>query len=55
MAKPEPRTTNRYGDEFKATAVKLSQLPGVLVTMSLSHLQSTRTCLRFGATMRERG
>jgi transposase len=31
MAKSGPRTTYRYSDEFKATAVKLSQLPGVLV------------------------
>jgi transposase len=31
MPKPGPRTTYRYSDEFKATAVKLSQLPGVLV------------------------
>lgn len=26
-----PRKVNRYSDEFKATAVKLSQLPGVQV------------------------
>ena len=31
MPKPGPRTTYRYSDEFKATAVRLSQLPGVLV------------------------
>ena len=31
MAKPGPRTTNKYSDEFKATAVRLSQLPGVEV------------------------
>ena len=31
MPKPGPRTTYRYSDEFKATAVKLSHLPGVLV------------------------
>ena len=31
MPKPGPRSTYRYSDEFKATAVKLSQLPGVLV------------------------
>ncbi len=28
MARPGPRTTYRYSDEFKATAVWLSQLPG---------------------------
>lgn len=31
MARPGPRTTYRYSDEFKATAVRLSQLPGVSV------------------------
>ena len=31
MAKPGPRTTYRYSDEFKATAVRLSQLPGVAI------------------------
>lgn len=32
MPKPGPRTTNRYSDLFKATAVRLSQLPGVKVS-----------------------
>ena len=31
MPKPGPRTTNRYSDRFKATAVKLSELPGIVV------------------------
>lgn len=31
MPKPGPRTTYKYSDEFKATAVKLSSLPGVAV------------------------
>ena len=31
MARPGPRKTNRYGDRFKATAVKLSSVPGVLI------------------------
>ena len=31
MPKPSPRTTYRYSPEFKATAVRLSQLPGVSV------------------------
>ena len=31
MATPGPRKTRRYGDRFKATAVKLSSLPGVLI------------------------
>ena len=28
MARPGPRTINRYSNEFKAAAVRLSQLPG---------------------------
>lgn len=31
MPKPGPRTTYRYSDEFKATAVRLSELAGVEV------------------------
>jgi len=31
MASPGPRTTYRYSKEFKATAVRLSRLSGVLV------------------------
>jgi transposase len=31
MPKPGPRTTYRYNREFKATAVRLSQLPGVAI------------------------
>jgi transposase len=31
MPKPGPRTTNKYSDQFKATAVRLSQIRGVSV------------------------
>ena len=31
MPKPGPRTTYKYTDRFKATAVRLSELPGVAV------------------------
>ena len=31
MAKAGPRKTNRYSHEFKATAVRLSDLPDVLI------------------------
>jgi transposase len=31
MPKPGPRTTTRYSEQFKATAVRLSQLSGVQV------------------------
>ena len=31
MPRPGPRTTARYTDHFKATAVRLSELPGVSV------------------------
>lgn len=31
MPKPGPRTTYKYSEEFKATAVKLSELPDVAI------------------------
>jgi transposase len=31
MPKPGPRTTYKYSERFKATAVRLSELPGVAV------------------------
>jgi transposase len=31
MPKPGPRTTYKYSDEFKATAVRLSELPDVAI------------------------
>ena len=31
MPKPGPRTTYKYSDEFKATAVRLSELPDVTI------------------------
>lgn len=31
MPKPGPRTTNKYSERLKATAVKLSELPGAAV------------------------
>jgi transposase len=31
MPRPGPRTISRYSEQFKATAVHLSQLPGVRV------------------------
>jgi transposase-like protein len=31
MAKSGPRRTNRYSEQFKATAVRLSELPEVLI------------------------
>ena len=31
MGTPGPRTTYRYSKEFKATAVRLSELPGIAV------------------------
>jgi transposase len=31
MGRPGPKTTCRYSAEFKATAVRLSQMPGVAV------------------------
>ena len=31
MARAGPRKVSRYGEQFKATAVRLSSLPGVLI------------------------
>ena len=31
MPRPGPRTTSKYSERFKATAVKLRELPGVAV------------------------
>lgn len=31
MARSGPRKTNRYSEQFKATAVRLSELPEVLI------------------------
>ena len=31
MARARPRKIEKYGERFKATAVKLSSLPGVLI------------------------
>ena len=31
MPKPGPRTTYKYSDEFKSTAVRLSELPDVAI------------------------
>lgn len=31
MPRPGPRNTCRYTDQFKATAIRLSEPPGVLV------------------------
>ena len=41
MPKPGPRTTYKYSEEFKATAVRLSQLPGVEVQDVASSLYIT--------------
>jgi transposase len=38
MGSPGPRTVYRYSANFKATAVRLSQLPGVLVNDVASSL-----------------
>ena len=43
MPRPGPRTTNKYSDRFKATAVRLSELPGVVTVPPFS---SQRRCGR---------
>ena len=48
MPKPGPRTTYKYTDRFKATAVKLSQLPGVTSKDVAESLCIHRLCFRAG-------
>lgn len=47
MSKPGPRTTCRYTDQFKATAVRLSQLPGVAVGDVAASLYTIRYRVHF--------
>jgi hypothetical protein len=52
MARPGPRSVPKYSDEFKLTAVQLSQLPGMQVrTVSSASdaggLASRGHCARF--------
>ena len=49
MAKAGPREIANYGDRFKATAVKLSSLPGVQVKDVAAALRAF-----FSAAQRER-
>lgn len=42
MPKPGPRTTYKYSEEFKATAVKLSRLPGVAIKDVAAELKALR-------------
>jgi hypothetical protein len=35
MAKPGPQKINRYGDAFKLQAVQMSNVPGVLIKVSV--------------------
>jgi transposase len=46
MPRPGPRTTYRYTDQFKATAVRLSQLSGVSVqdVADSLHIHPFREC-----------
>ncbi len=49
MPRPGPRTTYRYSDAFKATAVRLSELPGVSVRDVAESLHILPSCRLVGA------
>ena len=54
MPKPGPRTTRRYSPSCKATAVRLSQLPGVRVQDVAASLYIPPSCCLVGANKRAR-
>ncbi|MBJ6985577.1 hypothetical protein [Luteimonas sp. MC1750] len=54
MLTPGPITTYRYTDHFKATAVRLSELPGVSVADVAESLYSPLSCCLADADWRER-
>jgi transposase-like protein len=54
MPRPGPRTTYKYSDRFKATAVRLSQLRGVSVQEVLTRFTSILSCCLVGAKRRAR-
>ena len=54
MPRPGPRTTNKYSDRFKATAAKLSELPGVAVQDVAGLFTSIRSCCLVGASKHAR-
>lgn len=54
MPKPGPRTTTRYSEQFKATAVRLSQLPGVQVQDVATSLYIHPSCCLVGASKHAR-
>lgn len=54
MPKPGPRTSTRYRDEFRTTAVRLSELPACVCIMSLLRFPSIRSCCPVDANGRAR-
>lgn len=54
MPRSGPRTVQRYSDEFKLTAVRLSQQPGLQVQTVATALAIHPSCCRSGARMRAR-
>jgi transposase len=55
MPRPGPRTTYKYSDRFKATAVRLSRLRGVSVQEVAESLYIHPFMLLVGAKRSERG
>jgi transposase len=54
MPKPGQRTRSKYSDRFKATAVRLSELPGVEVQDVAESLYILPSCCLVGASKRAR-
>ena len=48
MRRAGPRTVRRYRDEFKLTAVRLTEQPGIQVKTVPRHWPSTPSCSRSG-------
>ena len=48
MPRAGPRTVRRYSDQFKLTAVRLSEQPGIQVKTVPRHWPSTPSCSRSG-------
>ena len=55
MAKAGPKKTNAYGAQFKATAVRLSDLPDVLIQDVAAALDIHRSCCHDGANRHGKG
>jgi transposase-like protein len=51
MPRSGPRKMGRYSDEFKLTAVRMSQQPGIQVQTVVAALEIILSCFRNGERM----